>query len=184
MESLRTGRLTLRDLTAHDFATVHAYASDPAVTRYMNWGPNTEQDTRGFIARALNQQAQTPRTHYTLGVCLEDGSLIGGCGLHVTDESSKEGFIGYVLNKTYWGKGHATEIARALLQFGFGTMGLRRIWTTCDTYNVASRRVLEKAGMRREGLLEKDNCKDGAWRDSYLYAALAGDIVEEPSVRP
>ena len=55
---------------------------------------------------------------------------------------------------------------------GFGTLELHRIFATCDVRNVASARVLEKVGMRREGHLREDSCMRGQWRDSYVYGIL------------
>lgn len=65
-----------------------------------------------------------------------------------------------------------TEAVAAILKFGFSELNLHRIWATCDTRNVASARVMEKLGMRREAHYVKDAWEKGAWRDSFLYAIL------------
>ena len=79
---------------------------------------------------------------------------------------------GYCLNRDYWGHGYATEAAQAVISFGFEQLGLHRIFAICDPCNVASWRVLARAGMRREGHLLEDRWQKGQWRDSYLYAIL------------
>ncbi len=149
--TLPTSRLVLREFTAEDFAAVHAYGSDPQVTRWTVFGPNTEDDTRSFLQQARAFRAERPRRIFELAVTLsDDGRLIGGCGLRRTDVDG-EAFIGYVLRRDAWGRGYATETARTLLTLGFERLGLRRIFADCHPANAASWRVMEKLGMRREG---------------------------------
>jgi ribosomal-protein-alanine N-acetyltransferase len=181
MVSLPTERLLLRDFAAEDAPAVHEYGSDPRVVEYLPWGPNTEEQTREFIARQITAQRQEPRLGYDLAVTLKAGGrLIGGCGLHVTAGKGGSGWIGYCLARRFWGEGYATEAARALVGFGFGNLGLHRIFATCDVRNVASAHVLEKVGMEREGRLREDRYARGQWRDSYVYGILER---EWPGVR-
>jgi ribosomal-protein-alanine N-acetyltransferase len=169
----RTERLVLREFLERDWMVVHEYASDPEVVRYMPWGPNTEEDTREFIRRALAAQKKEPRTTFELAVTRADtGRLVGGCGVRISNPADRGGDMGYCLRRDQWGFGLGTEAALAILGFGFGQLGLHRIIATCDTKNEASSRVLEKAGMRREGHFRSDSMMHGVWRDSYLYAVL------------
>jgi RimJ/RimL family protein N-acetyltransferase len=101
-----------------------------------------------------------------------DGQLIGGCRLNIADAKSRQGRIAYLFNRNYWGRGYATEATAAIIAFGFEQLGMHRIFATCDVKNFASARVLEKVGMRREGLRREDELLRGEWRDSYLYAIL------------
>jgi RimJ/RimL family protein N-acetyltransferase len=78
-----------------------------------------------------------------------------------------------VLNRKYWGHGYMTESACAILEVAFKQLKLHRVWATCDTRNRSSYRVMERLGMRREGLFVKDAMEKGEWRDTYLYAILA-----------
>jgi RimJ/RimL family protein N-acetyltransferase len=173
MEAVRTERLLLRDLTESDMEAVHSYASDPEVVRYMDWGPNTKEDTENFIQRAIANQKEQPRRNYTLAIVLNaEDTLIGSCGIHVSNPDNREGWLGYCLNRHFWGRGYATETARALLAFGFTQISLHRIFATCDPASIASARVLEKIDMQREGHLRKHKWAKGAWRDSFLYAIL------------
>ncbi len=170
---LSTARLVLREYVEDDVAAVHAYAGDPEMTRYMAWGPNTERDTREFIREASAARAAAPRLIYDLAVTLRDGGrLMGGCGLRISEPRHRGGFIGYILHRDAWGRGYASEAAGALVDFGFGTLGLHRIYAVCDPANAASARVLEKLGMRREGLLREHRWEKGRWVDELLYALL------------
>ena len=170
---LTTARLVLRDVRKDDWKAVHEYGTDLEVVQYMPWGPNTENDTKEFLQRAVASSREEPRTKFELAVTLaESGRLIGGAGIRVSQPSDRGADMGYCLHRDFWGQGYATEAAASILGFGFGTLGLHRIFAACDVENVASARVLEKVGMRREAHFRQDNMIRGKWRDSYLYAIL------------
>jgi RimJ/RimL family protein N-acetyltransferase len=184
MTTLETNRLVLREFEAGDWEAVHEYASDPQVVRYVEWGPNSEEDTRAFLQYALTPPEQ-PRRQCSLAIVLKaEGRLIGGCSIAVSNPEQREGWIGYIFNRDFWGQGYATETARALVAFGFEQLGLHRILATCDPENVASARVLEKAGMRREGHLREHLWQKGKWRDSYLYAILEREWQRDSAAAP
>ncbi len=174
MLPIRTPRLALRDFVETDWRAVHEYASDLEVVRDMIWGPNTEAQTREFLAGALEQQRKAPRLRYGLAIEFE-GRLVGGCRIEIQDEAKREADLGYVMNRAFWKRGIATEAARGLLKFGFGELKLHRIWATCDPGNAASIRVLEKIGMQREGRIREHQFIKGRWRDSLLFAILDRD---------
>ncbi len=170
---LETTRLFLRDLCQNDFDSVHSYATDPEVVRYMEWGPNSIDQTREFLDRARHQTAEDPRTMFELAVIeSSSGDLIGAVGLHGDDAQA---MLGYCFSRAAWGHGYATEAARRVMAFGFDEMGFRRIWSGCDTQNMASLRVLEKLGMRREETLRRDCQIRGQWRDTAVFGILCGE---------
>lgn len=171
--SIETTRLLLREIRATDEDSVHEYASDPCVSRFDSWGPNTREKTHEVVSRWLEVQEERLRAEINLAVELTDeGKLIGTMRLGMDDEKTSA-HIGYAFNRHYWNQGYATEASRALLDFGYRDLHLHRIWATCDTRNLASWRVMEKLGMRREGHFIKNTLQKGEWRDSYLYAVLA-----------
>jgi ribosomal-protein-alanine N-acetyltransferase len=173
---LRLPRLRLREWREDDWPGAHAYGSDPEVVRYMDWGPNTEEATRAFIAASMRARQATPRTHYDLAVTLaESDEVIGGCRIWIESPEHLDASIGYSLVRAHWGHGYATEVARGLIRFGFETLGMHRIWAIVEPENAASARVLEKAGMQREGRLRDHRYAKGHWRDSVIYAILAPD---------
>ena len=172
---IETRRLLLREITKNDLAAVHEYASDPEVTRYMLWGPNTEEETRLFIQRTIEAQREDPRVNFNLLAVLKvENQVIGGCGLDYSP-ATLEGRFGYLLNKKYWKMGYATEIANGLVNFGFETLHLHRIVATCDVENLASAHVIEKTGLVLEGCLRENVKKKDEWRNSYIYAILESE---------
>ncbi len=82
--TLTTKHLLLRGFAKDDWQAVHEYASDPEVVRYVEWGPNTEEETRDFIERSMASYIREPRRNYQFAVMVkEEDKLIGGCGLQV-----------------------------------------------------------------------------------------------------
>lgn len=169
----KTESLIIRELKEADIQEVHAYASDPDVTKYVPFGPNTLKESEEFVRMCIEYQYQEDRVDFELAVIeRHDNKLIGACGIHISDKQNREGWIGYVLNKEYWGKGYGTDIAKILLNFGFNQLKLHRIYATCDPENLGSEKIMQKIGMKKEGLMRKNMWTKGSWRDSLLYAIL------------
>jgi RimJ/RimL family protein N-acetyltransferase len=165
--------MELRDFCAEDFAAVHAYASDPLVTRWTSWGPNSEAETREFLDRAVRELAEQPRGNFSLAMIdRATGALFGSGGIYRRRGFYREYEMGYVLHRDWWGRGFASEVARALVAFGFGELGAHRIYAQVDPENEASGRVVTRLGFTREGHLRKDMLKHGTWRDSLVFGLL------------
>ncbi len=178
---LETPRLVLRELALADAPAVQGWAQDPEVSRYLEWGPNTLGQTEEFLRGVVAARLAAPRDAFELGfVHKETGRLVGAGGLRIRSRPHRTADVGYCLRRDAWGQGYATEAARALVELGLGALGMHRIWATCHVENARSAHVLEKLGMRREGRLRDAVQKDGAWRDSFLYALVSGD----PGIAP
>jgi RimJ/RimL family protein N-acetyltransferase len=173
---LQTSRLILRNLTAADFAPVHAYACNPLVTRYTSFGPNSEDETRAFIARSIESNASVPRRSHAFGV-IDRGSntLFGGCGLEACDDTGKHFSFGYVLHQDWWGKGFGKEAAGALVRFAFETLEAHRLWAYVFLENVASARILTSLGFRCEGVALESQYLRGRWHDIKTFARLRSE---------
>lgn len=148
---LFTPRLLIRELEESDWHAVYAYRSDPLVKRYERFpDPNSEEEVRNLLSRAVADRQQEPRIRYHFGVVLpEKERLIGECALLLIRKAFDEGLVGWMLNRAYWGQGYGTETGRALLRFGFEALHLRRIQADCSPDNIASWRLMEKIGMQR-----------------------------------
>jgi RimJ/RimL family protein N-acetyltransferase len=171
---IETERLILREFLPADLDAIHAYATDREVVRFMIWGPNASlEETAANLAARWAHALDKPRLDYELAIELkEERVLIGAGGLRIKSERNRTADMGYVLGQKHWGKGYVTEAMQAMLELGFGKLGLHRIWSTTDTRNARSQRVLEKLGMRREALFKHDELRQGEWTDSHLYAIL------------
>jgi RimJ/RimL family protein N-acetyltransferase len=163
-----TRRLRLREFTKADFDSVHAYSSDPKVTRYLFFGPRDTDSTADYLDGILESQRESPRTRFELAVEeIESGLLIGACDLSLIERNVVD--LGYMLAHAHWGKGYATEIALALLDAAFFDLRAERIISTVDVNNKASIRVLEKIGMRWEAVFRKHRRAKNRWWDCHLY---------------
>ena len=174
MKTLETERLILRKYTENDFPAVHSYGSCVENIIYMPFGPNTEEQTWDFIKLAIDKAEETPITHYQYAVELkENGRFIGGCGINL---SNVENEIGWLVLRDFWKEGFGTEMGKELLRFGFEELNLHRIIARCDAENIGSYKIMEKLGMRREGLsLESrpaHKLSDKKYGDELLYAIL------------
>ena len=169
--SLATARLVLRRTSADDAEAVFTYARDPALSRFMTWRPHTALDeSRAFLAWCEERWQHGIAYCWTISR-QTDASLLG------TIEARPDGHrveLGYVLRRDAWGVGYATEAVRAVMAWAFSQRAVHRVWAVCDVENRASARVLEKAGMSREGRLR-------AWglfpafpapRDVWCYATV------------
>jgi [ribosomal protein S5]-alanine N-acetyltransferase len=170
---LSTERLILRDFVEDDWPAVLAYQQDPLYLRFYDWTGRTPAEVREFVLMFVGNQQEVPRTKFQLAVTLKpDGQLIGNCGIRRKSAEAIEADIGYELNPRYWGKGYATEAARAIVRFGFSELGVHRVWSWCVADNAGSAHVLEKLGMQREGVLREKEYYKGRWWDTLMYAIL------------
>ena len=170
---IETSRLRLREFVAEDWPAVLAYQSDPRYLRLYAWTARTEAEVQAFVAGFVTSQALVPRLKYQLAITLrEGGRLIGNCGVRLAEPGGRSGDLGYEISPDHWGQGYATEAARAMLGVGFGELGLHRVWGECVPENAASRRVMEKVGMRGEGRLRQTQWYKGRWWDTLVYGIL------------
>lgn len=167
---LQTERLTLRVYALSDILALLPLigAREVAATTLRIPHPYTESDARNFISRALEGLDSELR----LGIVLrESDTLCGGVGLRI-EADHRRAELGYWIGVPYWGKGYATEASRALVDYGFGTLGLHRIFASHFANNPASARVLRKIGMRHEGSLRAHVLKWGEFIDLEMYGMV------------
>lgn len=197
---LSTPRLIVREFVPEDWHSTFAYSSDLDVMRFVTYRADTPEEAQAFVQDAIAKAQKQPREEYQWAVTLparhnaipppyqgggqgealrsqvdktqNEGTLIGGCGLWLT-EAHQEAEIGYCFARPYWGQGYATETVRALLGFGFETLGLHRILARCNAENAASAHVMRKCGMQREAHLREKIWGLGRWWDEEEYAILA-----------
>ncbi|HVF11058.1 MAG TPA: GNAT family N-acetyltransferase [Abditibacteriaceae bacterium] len=169
---LETARLRLRPIRRDDAGAMFEYASDPLVTQYLQWRTHESlEDTHDYITALLDRQEHPDLAPWGIEH-RQDGRLIGSCDFHNWNLEHARAELGYVLAREYWRQGYMTEAVRAVVACGFDTMSLNRIEALCRLPNVASARVLEKAGMRFEGVLRQYLFAHGVYHDYKIYALL------------
>jgi len=179
---LETARTFLRRLSVEDADDMFAYARDPEVARYVSWEAHEcIEHTVGYLMQV--EEAYCGGGHLDWGIVLkESGRLIGTCGFPALHREHDAAELGYALSREHWGRGLATECARAVLDHGFDRLDLNRIEAFCIPGNAASARVLVKLGMTREGLLRERVLAGGSHRDVHVYSLLLRE--REEGVRP
>jgi [ribosomal protein S5]-alanine N-acetyltransferase len=171
-----TARLRLRAIQESDAQLAFdLYASDPVATRYMSF-PCTGriEDTRHYVEGAARYGRGEPseiEDYAWIFELADSGEPIGSGGFGPTNRFTLGG--GYILGRAYWGRGYATEAWSCLVDWARAQPGVFRIEATIDRENPASGRVLEKSGMRREGVLARASVFPNLGaepRDAVMYA--------------
>ncbi|EYF03747.1 GNAT family N-acetyltransferase [Chondromyces apiculatus] len=168
---LETPRLLLRALTPDDVEVFHALESDPEVVRYFGRDPlNLEgcKERLEIIATGI-REVRSIRWALTLR---DTGEMIGSLGFWRWNKEHHWAEIGYELATRHWNKGYMSEAFGPVLHHGFEHMGLHRIEAQLDAQNLASARVLEKAGFTREALLRENWFHNGRYTDTPVYGLL------------
>lgn len=151
MKILETERLLLRRLVLADLDALHALYRDPEIRQYFPEGTLSYTETHEELEWFLNGHPRHPELGLWATIYKPTGAFIGRCGLLPwTIDDHLEVEVAYLLDKTYWGQGLATEAARAIVRYGFEQLGLERIICLPIPENQASSKVAEKIGMRFE----------------------------------
>ncbi len=150
-EELITARTRLRPICEEDLAVIfEKWTQDADISKYMTWAPHKNiQETKQFINYCLDSW---DKSNCTWIIENKDSSeIIGSFAARYEDHKID---IGYLLIKSHWGKGYMTEVIESFINEVFKDKDVQRIWAVCDAENIASKRVMEKAGMKYEGLLK------------------------------
>lgn len=172
-ETLATTRLVLRKPCLEDAPRIFSeYAQDRDVTRFLLWRPHRSiEDTKLFLNRCVRNWRGNHE--FTWIITLKDSrDLIGSIALWREPTGA---VVGYTLSKRFWGRGYMSEAVTVVTEWAINQQDIFRVWAVCDTENTASSRVLEKAGMQREGILRRWTVLPNIGnepRDCYCYAKV------------
>jgi [ribosomal protein S5]-alanine N-acetyltransferase len=178
IDALSTPNLVIRDVRASDAAAFHAYMRHEDYWRDLPMDPPTVASVAGMVARWLEDQTKQPRTSFVMAATNKrTGRMIGEAILHIRSQRSQEGEIGWGVSSGHLGQGLGTEIGHAMLALAFGAFHLHRVYARCRVDNHASRRIMEKLGMREEGVLRENVLARGAWWSSAQCSMLASEYA-------
>lgn len=169
---LRTERLLLRPFEAGDLAALHAMRACEDSVRWLYEDPPTLEQDRARLERRM-RNVRFALTGDALGfAAVAGGEIVADVSLFLRSAEDHQGEIGFITHPAHQGRGFATEAAGALLELAFDTFGLHRVSGRLEARNVASARVLEKLGMRREAHLVENELVKGEWQSELVYAKL------------
>jgi RimJ/RimL family protein N-acetyltransferase len=173
--TLKTSRLELKEVSLSDAINIHALHSLKEIDRYNTLGlPENIEQTNSLVSEWVESQNEIQRKRYIF--CVEfENKFIGLAGINIGKPGYASAEIWYKIHPQYWSQGFATELVNGVLQFLFDDLKLHRVEAGCATNNLASIRVLEKAGLQKEGLKRKILPIRGEWVDNYMYAILEQD---------
>lgn len=174
---ITTERLILQEISWDDLEDIHRLHSVPEVDEYNTLGiPADLEETRKLMHKDMEAKTVDPQCRYTWMIRIKHSlDFIGLAAMTLSNDKYRLGEIYYKLLPEHWSRGYATEVTKNLIVAGFDIFNLHIIEAGVATENVRSIRVLEKAGMTREGLRRKILPIRGEWKDNYHYAIVEDD---------
>ena len=185
---LETKRLILRPFTPEDADAMYRnWACDPEVTKYLTWTAHQSPEVTRQIVDRWVEESRKP-DYYAWAIVLKDlGEPIGSISAVRINETCESAEIGYCIGKTWWHQGLTAEALRAVIEYLIRDVGAKRVSALHDVDNPNSGRVMQKAGMRREGVLRRSGSNNSnPCCDLALYSILAEelDAAAKPAFRP
>lgn len=175
-KTIETERLLLRKFTPDDADDMfNNWASDPDVTRYLTWPTHNCVDGTKWVLSMWIPQYEDGKVFNWAIYYKETDEVIGNISVVQLDEGIESADIGYCLGKAFWGKGIMPEALKAVINFLFDEVGLNRIAAGHDVNNPKSGRVMEKAGMKKEGVLRQAGKNNTGICDVVHYSILKAD---------
>jgi RimJ/RimL family protein N-acetyltransferase len=175
MDPLIGDLTTLREFRTSDLEDYLAIVGDDRVTSWLSFDSRDRAAAEKALTAMVERAAQEDRPDYLLAVTRrDDDSVVGFARLGPT--GVKAAHLGYAIHADHWGRGYATDAARVLLRFAFGTLGLHRVSAAIGPENEASVAVVKRLGFTYEGRIRHHVFTNGAWRDSLLYSLLESEF--------
>jgi RimJ/RimL family protein N-acetyltransferase len=182
---LETGRLILRRLRPEDRNDLKEVTSDEPAFRYVDGYPFDEEELERWFEADTTVRLTQPDGQLTFGLEIpEIPKLIGYVCLSYADEDHRQMGFTMMINRKYWSRRYGTEAVGGVFAFGFNSIDLRRFTVGCDSRNTPACRMLENAGMRREGEFLKDAYVKGEWINTVWYALLKEEYVKKAAHSP
>lgn len=170
-----TARLILRPMRMSDAGDIYAYSKDPEVARHVLWEAHRSLlDSRSYLRFILRQYRRGEPSSYAI-VLKETNRVIGTIGWMSYSEEIACTEVGYSLAREQWDKGLMSEALECVISLSFQRLTVNRVEAMHETDNPASGRVMEKCGMRREGVMRQRIYNKGRYADVALYAILRED---------
>ena len=170
---LHTKRLKLEKLEMKHAESFYSYRSDAETNKYQGWIPYALEDCKHFIKNRVAKEFNTEGTWFQFAILhKESNELIGDLGVHFLEGDEHQVEIGCTIAKKYHGKGYANEALSKLIDNLFRDLKKHRITASIDPNNLASAKMVEKLGFRKEAHFKESILMNGTWVDDVIYAIL------------
>ncbi|MBL7828314.1 MAG: GNAT family N-acetyltransferase [Saprospiraceae bacterium] len=173
---LKTERLILREMVESDAEALLFLRTDPVVMKYLD-RPKMEsiEKAREFIGMVGNNFTQNEGINWAISIG-DDPAMIGNICIWRIDKPHYRGEIGYAMHPAFHGQGIMQEAMRVVLNYGFNEMGLHSIEANVNPENLASIRLLERHGFRREAYFRENYYFEGTFMDSAIYSLIGREF--------
>ena len=177
--TLQTQRLTLRPFEVEDASVVQGLAGAPEIALTTQNIPHPYEDGMAEAWISTHRPSWDAGKFLTVAITSNADGLVGAASLHI-NSAHRRGELGYWVGLPFWNRGYATESAGALLEYGFSELRLNRIQARHMTRNPSSGRVMEKLGMKPEGIQRQHVVAHGELEDVAMYAILSSEYGVDP----
>ncbi len=178
---LSDGVVSLRPWTDRDVSEITAACRDPEIARWIDQIPQPykDSDARAYVAMTKRGWKDSTISGFAI-TDAETGAVVGSIGIHWLDPGQAVGEVGYWVKQEARGLGVATRALRLAARWAIASCGLERLQLRADVLNVASQRVAERVGFRREGVVRSSryNARQERRVDFALYSLLPGELEE------
>ncbi len=185
--TLHTSRLTMRAMQVIDSYDMYEYACRGDVTRFLTWSPHPSREYTKEYLDFIGKCYRAGDFYDWALIWRGDGEystkMVGTCGFTRFDFENNSAEVGYVINPEYRGRGIAPEALRRVLEFGFYELGLNRIEARYIVGNEVSRRVMEKVGMKFEGIRRQSLLNKERYVDVGYCAILSSEYLKEGRIK-
>ena len=171
---IETERLILRRFRAEDAQAMYdRWASDPEVTRFLTWPPHESADsTRQLLALWEKGYEKIDNYQWAITVKAQDDLPIGSIAVVFCDDAVRKAEVGYCIGRAWWHQGITSEALAGVIGFLFEDVGMERVEARHDVNNPNSGKVMEKCGMRKEGVMRRADRNNQGIVDCCIHAIL------------
>ena len=175
-QRIETNRLILRRFSIEDAEDMYAnWASDPEVTRFLTWPAHSSVDvTKSLLADWVSRYEDGGYFNWAMEF-KETGTVIGNISVVKLNERVESADMGYCMSRACWGRGLMPEALNAVMDYLFDVVGLNRVAACHDANNPKSGRVMDKAGMKQEGILRSAGKNNLGICDEVWHAMIRSD---------
>jgi RimJ/RimL family protein N-acetyltransferase len=170
---INTHRLFLEKLDLKHAEAFYAYRSDAETNKYQGWIPYALEDCKHFIKNRIAKQINEDDSWFQFAIILKDtNTLVGDLGVHFIENNQHQVEIGCTISKEFHQNGIASEALIAVIDYLFSDLKKHRITASIDPNNIASIKMVEKIGFRKEAHFKESLLVNGVWTDDVIYAVL------------
>jgi len=169
---IETSRLVLRDFQEKDLDSYASILSAPEMQHFCSPEDTSAERSASLLNMFIADARVDSRLKYQLAITLQDGTLIGSCGVRLESVGDKDASFGCELGHLHWRKGYAIEASHAIVHFGFSELKMHRIYAETLILNTRAVALAEKLGMTVESTSKEHRFVNGEWLDLAVLAIL------------